>query len=566
MKKRITGFLMCTMLLCMTLLAGCSLVEINYKDYYSQVVAVVEKGENRYEITKRDLMYAYQTSGYVYVQYYGKSKEEVYKETLKELENNKILVATAEQECGISRDGTGLSEKEKTYLYTEVENNLNENLESFFSEIVGDETTSSADTDSITFDGYTKNATYDAENSKIIKENQSEELLSSFRYTYARDINKKADKDLLYKNFVDNLISKNYKKAYANYYKNLKANEYGLGLSTDQVEVFMREIDRLYDAVYESYAIDKYYDKIIDKDSTNVTIEKIAKLYTHKVQEGYTQYVIAQDSTYDTNVSSSLDSMYYFKDGNEDNKYFTVANILIKFDTDQQNDYDYYTAKNTKEKYDNYQSDINGVYADLQPMIRTLENGEYVGEKSEIKTVQNVYDEIKTRLGRAQESGDVNKVGDVINELIYEYNEDPGMFNATNNYVIGVDKDGELISNSFVSSFNEGAIALYNKGQAEIGDVSGYVYTSYGIHILVYTGECKNIFDVIDSGFTLSEDGVKILANTRVNPLVNKTYFDVLYDEIYTDNTSRFQNANLSKLKKDYEIYEYTSRFSDLFE
>lgn len=558
---------MCAMILCMSLLAGCSLVEINYKDYYSQVVAVVEKGDNRYEITKRDLLYAYQTTGYQYVQYYGKTKQEAYKQVLTSLENNKILVATAETELGLSRDGTGLTDKEKTYLYTEVENSLHDNLKSFYDQIVKDEASSSSteESDSVTFKGYTKNAKY--EDGKIVKQNNSQKLLSSFPYSEAGKKDIKNDKELLYKNFVESLIGENYKKAYANYYRNLKANEYGMGLSTAQKEVYMREIDRLYNSVYENYVVEKYHESITDEENTNVTTEKIANLYTHKVRAGYSQYVIAQDSSYDSDLSGSLDSMYYFKEGADDNKYFTVANILIKFDDEQQKEYNDFTAKNEKEKYDGYQSDIDGVYNKLQPLIRIKNSstGEYEGEKRDDYTVEEVYTDICSRLSVAQSTGLVNRVGDEINELIYEYNEDPGMLNATNNYVIGVDKDGKLVSNSFVSSFNDGAIKLYNNGNAKIGDVSGYVYTSYGIHILIYTGACQNLFDGVDSSFVLSEDGLQVLANTRVNPLVDKTYFDVLYDEIYADHTTSFQNANLSKLKQDFEIYEYTSRFSDLF-
>lgn len=570
MKKRITGFLLCAMILCVSLLAGCSLVDINYKDYYSQVVAVVEKDENRYEITKRDLLYAYQSYGYAYVQYYGQSKKEVYKQMLTELENNKILVATAEETFGITRDEngfpkTGLTEKEKTYIYEEVKDALDDNLNSFYKQIVGDDATSSEETSNVTFEGYTINAKY--EDGEIIKQNQSQKLLSSFTYKKARDLNKEEDRELLYENFVESLISDNHKKAYKNYCRNLKANEYGMGLSTDQKEVFMREIDRLYKSIYENYIVEKYHESITDETVTNVTIEKIANLYTHKVKAGYTQYVIAQDSSYDSDVSDSLDSVYYFKEGVDDNKYFTVANILIKFDDAQQKKYNEYTADNDKEKYDNYQSDINGLYNQLQPMVRKeIDTGEYEGEKSDEYTVEEVYLNISSRLSTAQATGDDDVVGDVINELIYEYNEDPGMFNATNNYVIGVDKDGKLISNSFVEAFNNGAIELYNNGNAKLGDISGYVYTSYGIHILVYTGACQNLFGGIDSSFVLGEDGIEVLANTRVNPLVNKTYFDVLYDEIYTDNSTKFQNANLSKLKENFEIYEYTSRFSDLFE
>lgn len=572
MKKRIVGTLLCLMILCSSLLAGCSLVEKDYKNYYNQTVAKVEKDGHTYEITKRDLMYAYQTTGYQYVQYYNKSTEEAYKQTLTSLENTKILVMTAEEKFGISRDGTNLSEKEKTYLYAEVEDALQENFQSFYDKLVTDKD-KEEESSAVTFEGYTENATYDLSNKTITRKNKSKGVLSGFTYTYARDINKSEDKELLYTNFVDRIVGEKHKEAYRDYYRNLKANESGMGLSTNQKDVYMREIDRLYNTIYESYVCEKYNESILDEDSTNVTPMKIANLYSSKVRSAYTQYVVEQDSQYDSTLSESLDKMYYFKEGVEDNKYFTVANILIKFDDIQQAEYDKFTTKYEKEnngsyKYVDYQSDIQGVYNKLQPLIRIYnkDTNEYDGGKSSSVSVEAVYSDIQSRMQIAQASNDVNKIGDEINKLIYEYNEDPGMLNATNNYVIGVDKEGKLVSNSFVESFNEGAIQLYNGGNAKIGDISGYVKTNYGIHILVYTGECKNLFEGIDSSFSLSEAGVEVLYTTRVNPLVDKTYFDVMYDEIYSDNTSSYQQANLSVIKQDYKIYEYTSNFSDLFE
>lgn len=571
MKKRITGFLMCAMILCMSLLAGCSLVDTDYKNYYTQAVAVVEKDGKKIEISKRELLYAYQTTGYQYVQYYGMSKKEVYKQMLASLENTKILVNKAESTFSISRDGTGLSEKEKTYLYTQVEEALNSNFDVFYEDIVGEEE-ESEETDVVKFEGYTKNASYDFSTKQITRENKSSGLMSGFSYITPKDINKSEDKEGLYTKFIQNIVSEEQREAYRDYYRNLKANEYGLGLSTTQKDVFMREIDRLYDSIYESYVCDKYYESILDEDSMDVTAVKIANLYSSKVRSAYTQYVIEEDSTYDSTLSDSLDSMYYFKDGSEDNTYFTVANILIKFDDTQQALYDSYTTKYEDENdgkytYDDYLSDIEGVYSQLQPLIRAKDKytQEYVGEKSDSVTVAEVYSNIKSRLLAVQTYGDVNRIGDEINNLIYEYNEDPGMLNATNNYVIGVDKNGDLVENSFVDSFNEGAVELYDNGRAEIGDISGYVKTSYGIHILVYTGKCQNLFEGINSSFSLSEDGVSILAKTRVNPLVDKTYFDVLYDEIYSDNTSSYKQNHLSVIKQDYKIYEYTSNFEDLF-
>ena len=158
MKKKFTGILMSFCLLCMGLLAGCSLIETDYGKYYNQVVAVVENKETgeRAEVTKSDLISGYQSYGYTYEQYYGYTREEAISETLTLLENRKITILTAEKEFGIDKDGKGLSTKEKSYLYQQVVDSLDSNLKSYYDDIVG--TSEDEESDDITFEGYEKNA------------------------------------------------------------------------------------------------------------------------------------------------------------------------------------------------------------------------------------------------------------------------------------------------------------------------------------------------------------------------------------------------------------------------
>lgn len=170
-------------------------------------------------------------------------------------------------------------------------------------------------------------------------------------------------------------------------------------------------------------------------------------------------------------------------------------------------------------------------------------------------------------LANAQATGSANTIGDTINDIVFRYNSDPGMFDEDKNYanyIVGQDKDGNAVSANFVEEFENGAVELFDNGSAEIGDISAQVETSYGIHYLIYTGECKNLFDGIDSSFQLNTDAIEILCATRVNPRVNKTYFDLLYDELYSDNSSNFKNAHLELLKADFQIYEYPQRYNSL--
>ena len=145
------------------------------------------------------------------------------------------------------------------------------------------------------------------------------------------------------------------------------------------------------------------------------------------------------------------------------------------------------------------------------------------------------------------------------------------MFNATVPYVIGVDEKGNAVS-SFVEEFNDAGLELYDNGNGDVGDVA-VCRSQYGIHVLVYTGLCQNLFDGIDSTFNLAVDSsanekdgknaIEVLYSTRINPLVNKTYFDALYDELVADNSSYFQTANSNFLREDYEIKVYRGRIAE---
>ena len=205
------------------------------------------------------------------------------------------------------------------------------------------------------------------------------------------------------------------------------------------------------------------------------------------------------------------------------------------------------------------------MYSKITPLVRQKNAITGVYEEIDagnLSVDDIIYDEIEIALKSAQATENINYIGDTINEYIYKYNQDPGMLNAKSNYVIGVDKNGKAVS-SFVESFNDAGLELYNNGAGKVGDMA-IARSEYGIHVLVYTGQCQNLFDGIDGDFVLSdgvENGaIEKLYSTRVNPLVDKTYFDVLYDEIYQDKFSYFESENIKFLKQDYSITVYPDK------
>ncbi len=587
MKTKFKVFLMCFVLLCMSLFTGCSLVETNNGKLYNKVVAEIynKEGKKVAEITNRDLVAGYESYGNVYVQYYNYTIPQAVDMTLKQLENRKITILTAENLFGIKfTTGEGLSELEKTYLFESTVSSLNANLENYYNEII-DKKEDEDKSEDIKFNGYEKNVTLDRrENDKgeseiyLKKIDKKDGVLDNFRPEngdksfYVED-----DKAEIYTNFLEKAFSnENYTKALKLYVNDLKSAEYGMKLSSDTKSIFEREIDRLFKINYENYLVQKYSENNkSSSDMATVSTDDVLRLYSSKVRAGYTKYVIENSSKYSSDVSDSLKDVYYFRNDNEANKYFTVANILFQFTDAQKSKYEEINKKHSgSEPYEDYESDMNTLYSQIQPVIRKYNEDTKIYE--EIENVDDlsvndiIYDKIQIALKSAQASGDVNFVGDTINNFIYTYNQDPGMFNADSNYVIGVDSEGKAVS-SFVEEFNEAGLKLYNNGKGKIGDMQ-VARSSFGIHVLVYTGQCKNLFDGVNEDFELggktnsditaeADLAITKLATTRANLLVDKTYLDILYDEIYKDTFSHFEQANINFLREDYKIKVYKGRF-----
>ena len=591
MKKKITGILLCFMFLCMSLLTGCSLVERDYNSFYSQVVATVENKETGKQgfITKKDLLQNYQNS-------YSSStgSEEDVNRVLGDLIDYKIKLLSAEEKFGIDEDGNGLSEKEKTYLYQQTLDAMKSNLDRYYNELVtSSDNSNNSSSSSVKFNGYNKNANlkitqldggdelYDVVNEG--KEQEINEEFDSFTYTVARSFYNNNDRKKLYQFFMDFLTNDNYSRSFERYYRDLRLSEYGMEETSDAESVFTREIERVYKIIYQDFMFKKldYESKKSETEldaSSSITASQIVGLYSSKARASYTQYVLEDDSAYDSNMQSTIDKMYYIKTDDVSTKFFKVVNILFKFTDEQQKKYDEYKAKYDKKdgrySYNEYQEDLDALYNQVTPVVRQYnpKTDEYEGGKQKTTkedvnaiTIEKVLEEIQNTMQTAKQMGDVNYLGDTLNEFIYKYNEDTGMFNADNNYVIGVDSDGKAVS-SFVESFNDAGIALYNGGHGEIGDVSGLVRTNYGIHVLVYTGQCTNLFDGIDASFELNEEGIKTLYETRVNICLNQTYFDVLYDEISQKLSSDFNSKNMNFLKEKFNITTYSTRYGDMID
>ncbi len=324
-----------------------------------------------------------------------------------------------------------------------------------------------------------------------------------------------------------------------------------------------------------------------------ITDEEILRLYAGQVKAGYTQYVIEKDSAYETNMQSDPTAINYYREGGEDTKFFQVAHVLFKFDTDQEAEYKRIQSDYNKNIYTEewaYEQDIKNLVSKVAPKIQKTAEGTLTDENQTIlqasEDEKNAIDMAAYIQNEVAKKNGLKDKATLFRDFIYKYNEDPGMIKKddsyTLGYTIGVNKsekkgdsdkyaaDYKVYSN-FVTEFTDAAVGLYEN--AVDGGVSDYIVTENGVHVLFYMGEVKNLFEGIGENFTLSDTHVdpdtglapiEVLASSYVNCFVNRTYFDVLYDTLITDNFALFQNENIKLLRDKYNISHDPKAYADL--
>ncbi|MBQ8443854.1 MAG: hypothetical protein IJX25_00675 [Clostridia bacterium] len=552
MKKKFTRLVMCLLVLCLTIFTGCSLVEVDSDKYYNSVVVEIkdENGKVVSQITNRDLINGYQNVGYYYEYYYGYTKAEAVDMTLSLLEERKMVILQAEKIWGIDKTGTNLSDIEKSYIWEQTVSALQDNLNSYL-DTKEEEEEEKAET-TITYEGFQPTAYLELDgdgNYQIKLVDPEDGVLDNYRPTSYKDYNKEEDRKLIYENFFENNRYGENFTAYKEYLNYLKSSENDKTLASDAKSVFEREIERLYNQSYENYVVEKYSEQLLETNGfSSIEVQDILDLYSSKVRSAYTQYVLEKDSGYDDAMQENTSDVYYYLQGQENTKYFNVLNILFSESTTEEGKYDLIIRDN----------DGEGNYVEQSNVTAT---------KSEIYAF--ISDNISTIISNAQNSSDSDILYDAMQECVFKYNQDPGMQSADTSYSIGVDSAGTAIS-GFVEEFNTAGLNLFNGGKGNLGDIE-IVESEYGIHVLVYTGECKNLFAGIDEKFALKEESaqegqlsaIELLSQTRVDPMLDKTYFDLLYEELYVDNSSNIQQADMDVLRANYTIVYYEGIIPD---
>jgi len=561
--KVIALLLICCMSFIFT---GCDLFVRNDAEYYNQpVISIKYDAGKKIEISRKDYLSTYNNYGLNLIQSYGYSEKQAKDATVDVLTNRKILLEEAKRLSGTEEGSSiALTTEDKKELYYQTYSSLIASAKDYDEQINKDWNTPKVDTmeegtsseETIVYNSYTKKAkpVYDSVSKefkiKLLNEDenvQRDVVFNSLAEIYNAFIAETKN------NVTDRLAREEYRRLLAT----LQANQKVFGTKYNEKELIEEEIKRIYNNLEENEYISKYEEYTKEnRGFSYITVNQVLEKYKSMVYSS--KFVYEQDSEkYNTDMLESLKDVNYFVDDN----YFYVAHILIKFNDEQQATYDSLeTLSNNGQGYiisvTEYEEQKANLYNNLKADVRDSETGEIVSTDS--VSAKDVLKEIEVALANAntKEAKD-----EAFRQLMYKYNEDPGIMNADYPYIIG-NNDSKM-----VESFTEASRELDEKG--EYGAISGLVESEYGVHIIYYMGDCKNAFDANSDGlleirenYTIeNEFGEEVnysdvlkLDEMYLNNLNNKTIFDLIYEGLEKDNYSEFENRNLNSLKETYGI------------
>ena len=244
-----------------------------------------------------------------------------------------------------------------------------------------------------------------------------------------------------------------------------------------QVEEFLAGSGYTYEAILN---------EMVDTHVSNAVYEHVTAdivLTEADVQAAYDVAVAADEEAYAADpytyeaTQAQGGTIYWNPEG-----YRAVKHILVKFTDEQKTNY----------------TEITGIISDLETQIEAAaapaETAEATEEgdaaepvdvaalEAELATAKTELDALYAALApKAQEAIDRFNNGEDFDALMAEYGEDPGMQQEPG-VITGYYVCAEL--GAWETAFNDGAMSIEN-----VGEISGMVYGSNGIHVIYYMAD-----------------------------------------------------------------------------
>ena len=538
------------------MLTGCDLFSRNTSDYLNQTVITIsyndgDKKGTVINVTRREYINAYNNYGNLSSS--GLTENALKESAIKALVNRKILLEEAKGKESIVQR---VNERKTEVLY-QTYKALISNANDYEEQIKKDwniKTPNSMEEESSSgtvYKPYEKTAelVYVNNQYKIKKiETQSSEI-------HDRTFNSTAEvKQAFQQETKNNETDAVAREKYVRYLAGLRATQAALGTKYTDEKLVDEEIERIYNNLLDNEYITQYENLYLDNDGySSISIEQVLNKYKAMISVSNFKYKNNQ-LTYATDMLENFkDVDYYINDD-----YFYVAHILIKFSDEEQTIYDGLDEQSNNGEGALISGQVylqakQNLYNNLKATVTDTETGEVLSEHT--VPAEDVLQEVRTAVESATSP---EQKDEAFRELMYKYNEDGGIMNADYPYIIGIN-DSKMVENFTNASRELNEAGVY-------GGLSGLVESQYGLHIIYYMGKCKNVFEFGTNGqvniqaYKYDEEdniiGSDIIAlyETKLNNLNNKTLFDLVYEELYSDNLSKYENVNLETLNQYYKI------------
>ena len=611
MKKKIATLLM-FLFSCLSIFTGCNLFDTN--NYASLNSVVATSGE--IEITREQLINAYNSSGYYYSNYYGQTMEEALKSTINDLidrqymlnyvENlektdNRYVLTDAEKYDVIKETWDYIDSSIET-IVKEVRKDLKLSSEELSAETEEDTASTEEESSYKAKEVYKTKFTKDSQGRivKIEEEENNYIPLNKTKYDYELKLSS-TNKD--YENIVWNRYITALKKNQAPY----KYND------TSDTAVFKREIDRVYKTNLENAKLEKFESiytnnfglDFYEEDGKYVyyindtTLQKVVDKYTSIYSSNKELYNMTYGNNNIVNLESDLNTFYktltntssrenyfYYGEPADDEQLLTCLHILVKFTSEQESKISEHESDPLLQNY------LDEVLANDKSQANTLAYARSYDEEgnetisSTGTSVEQLYAELVSRIQKevsvsASNADYINQVTKIFDEYIYKYNQDTGIMNAKFDYVVGTK------TSAMVNSFTEVVRKLYNNGVADYesksvkadynSDVTLYFPNGVGYagaisapfleeasnykgyHIVLYTGKLQNI---VAESLNVSNVYEK-LGNVKTSVAYGQSIFEFVFDKLSKDSYSQYQSDILATNEKD-TVYN-TANFSDMY-
>lgn len=604
------------------MLSGCAGFYVNDVKYYNEVLARV--GEET--ITRFDLLNAYSSYGQNYYSQSGEGEDPL-ASTLNLLIDRSALYQYAKNNEDNLYNPTG-------YQIKEIANSTFEQLDEQMSSYINDakqvlnlEVKKEEDaTEEESSTAYPIKDYQYKKRAELVQEEENGQTVLKIKYLTEKepvfgDQNFGSYKDLLQEKFVKNAYLEDYtfeelvEEVKTNYLTHLQTNlqkenatnanaifnkvkEY-LSRNLINYEFYLRDaqnkplgkdfdglLTRYFKRTLEAQIKSQYLTNLQEYylSHENLDINELLAAYKEIVRYDYDKYT-SSASTYKSDMkglSTNGDSiLYHLKSIDDGTQFGYFIHTLFQFSEQQKTD-----LGKLKDADGNYTDPAKylEIVLNTEVAVRDVNSGVEVG-KVKLKDVLNSED-YKNLCNNPNAEEFVN--------FMFKYTQDTATLASGMPYVVGsYNKDNEetfSTNSSMEEAFTNECIKLMQTqtpntistlvdGNGNLKDIEEFCITSYGVHIVCYVNPVyandvsyadtnKVYFDLTNKDFDL--DGELNLYKKLVNPLTNKTYFDVLFDKVfpssssnnYTSNTnySNYEKSLTELAKNVYKVQKYQSK------